>query len=375
MAEKDPLVDLGLWGGKEFWSLEEAVALSLGQDPARVNEQTLGLDWLHLNDGPPVKDGITQFDLKFDSLLEREYALRLAQVVDATNARTLRSSNSSVTPSDFVFWADSRRLDIPRDLVQSVDLDYQSPQLSLPGPHMGADRCSIPAAAKYIAKALGKELITDDVIDLGINNQIPIACFLTGSGLPDDIRYMRFNDLEKFKSYAPEVSCLLTFGFVYLEDALVGENHFRYPLPLTDSSNGHRKIVTSISELFASREQLDRYISARLQEPHEVPAQGGVGPRSDQIEQRTVEEILATVTAPSPKAGYSWSTNAQEKFDSWQRQIYRLKLKHPKMRHQALSEMLAEIIPEKKTTIRGKTRAPKTEILAQLAQAAPDVTS
>lgn len=108
--------DLKFWMKMAIWTLDEAVALSLGKDPAKVNSSSMS------------KSGERYVPVVWlQSEFPREYARRTALVQRAKVAGML---SDQITPEKFMRWAADVFEDMPHELHQKF-LTSPQPKISL----------------------------------------------------------------------------------------------------------------------------------------------------------------------------------------------------------------------------------------------------
>lgn len=115
-------IDYSYWGKMPFWYLDEAVALSVGLSPERVNWDTI----------EPIV-GHSQFPLASQYAAHRELALR------ATNWRQL---SDPVEPTVFIAWVDRVNIGIPDELRTSVSKHLSRWSKAEEASHVEADHNS-----------------------------------------------------------------------------------------------------------------------------------------------------------------------------------------------------------------------------------------
>lgn len=107
--------DFLFWTKTEFWTIEEAIALSLGRDPRIVT-------WQAISTHKPV----TVFIKKF--INRRELALRVSHA---------KQLNGLITPIDFIKWAQKTQIELPQKLIDEVskidagEINWQEKYLEL----------------------------------------------------------------------------------------------------------------------------------------------------------------------------------------------------------------------------------------------------
>ena len=89
--------NINQWLHLAYWTIEEAVSLSLGKDPKRVNSQSL------------------EQVVEFSSFVET-HRYRLLQVTRAVQARHLKEQ---IDPKSFIHWATKAQIDLPDELQTS----------------------------------------------------------------------------------------------------------------------------------------------------------------------------------------------------------------------------------------------------------------
>jgi hypothetical protein len=94
--------DLKHWGSMAYWTLEESVAVLLGQDPLYVN-------WAIAKDYQESPDA-TELSLNYAKL--RTFILRAFEKHEITDP---------ISPAIFLAWADSRSLEIPEELKLQIE--------------------------------------------------------------------------------------------------------------------------------------------------------------------------------------------------------------------------------------------------------------
>ncbi len=92
------MADFTHWAKAPYWTIEEAIALSLGRDPEKVN-------WKHIQ------------DYKGESAFALKYALRRDL---ARRAVAMKQLTDGVLPGMFLGWAQRNDLDVPEILVELV---------------------------------------------------------------------------------------------------------------------------------------------------------------------------------------------------------------------------------------------------------------
>jgi len=91
--------DLEHWGKAPYWTLEEAITLNFGKDPARVN-------WEDIRPYTNVSSSA------------KKYAQLRDLVIRAAKAKQL---DSPVLPGDFLKWTERMGFDAPKELVEQVE--------------------------------------------------------------------------------------------------------------------------------------------------------------------------------------------------------------------------------------------------------------
>ena len=116
------IADFSFWTRAEYWTPDEAVALSLNRSPRVVNEKSLA-----------IYRGKTDF--------ANEYFSRLELVARAITVNVL---SNPIPPIDFVGWAKKRKTDLPDELTEVLGIDGSTNRLTTEGGHvLSAERGSL----------------------------------------------------------------------------------------------------------------------------------------------------------------------------------------------------------------------------------------
>lgn len=256
---------------------------------------------------------------------------------------------------------------------------------------------SVEEAASYLKEKLDRQFLPEDITRLAKDGYVPLTR-IDGKVMlyrRDLARYvarvsMRHYDAEplsdEMRSYYQGLPSLEWWEALYIARDVKPTEHssqnafFQFPeaylrlrraLDIEDVGkarkiHGHDTWIDTPTNWMAWFEN-EGTDTGELVELADLPGQQ----RTTDDPDKSREELLVEITAPSRGPNDSWSEQAQRKFDGWQQDIYSLALESPELTHVDLSKKLSEKLNESWTTIRGKTRAPNKEILAQLLLAAP----
>ena len=260
------------WAAKETWTLEEAAALLLGDDPETTNIKELVLEELRLLEGPV---GISYgFNWNPGPEGGGKFALQLAWLVDAAVAGTLSANDARVTPVNLISWARTRKLlDLHNQrLAAEVGYAYRDE---------AADHCSLHDAAVTL------QVGVDDIINLGIDLKLGIGCVVSSGVRQTDVSYIPSRLLDQFKAYSPGANFSTALGTPYLEDVMVGQDHFRLGVIASNLDHPANRTVTSTDELFTSRRAVEAY--ARSQENTASVTPGNIPEEEDIVVERSFD--------------------------------------------------------------------------------------